>query len=160
MSTYRFHILGGAAAFGLLHLGAQHIVPGYLSHSWTVLAGFLAIAMLGSIFPDIDVKSNMQKIFIATMVIALPLAYAMQKYYVLAALIAISIGLVIIRHRGLTHRAWFLIAFPLLFGCYLSHRYPADTELIYSACLFFSAGGLSHLVMDFGISRFFRKKRP
>ena len=160
MPTYRFHILGGAAAFGLLHVAAERFIPSYQSHSWTVLASFLAIAMLGSIFPDIDVKSNMQKIFIATMVIALPVAFFMQKYYVLATLIAISAGLVIIRHRGLTHRAWFLVAFPLLVGFYLSYRCPSNTELIYSACLFFSAGGLSHLALDFGITRFFKKKRP
>ena len=157
MPTYRIHIIGGLASFGACYQVLQTWAP-TLPLTWHHWATFGALAVLGSIFPDIDVKSNMQKIFYGCMVLALPVAYYVNfKAFMILAIL--SGTFLILRHRGITHQAWFLIAMPLALGGYLVSQHAHQAELIFPGCLFFSVGGLSHILLDRISAHFSRKKR-
>ena len=156
MPTYRIHIIGGLASFAGLYYMSNLVAP-QITFTWYELAGFAALALVGSVFPDIDVKSNMQKIFYGTMVVALPAAYFL-NFRVFILLAATSLVLLVLRHRGITHQAWFLIAAPLSLGAYLIHYQAHDALTVLSGCIYFSLGALSHILLDRISARFLKKK--
>lgn len=156
MPTYRIHIIGGLASFASLYYVSNLVIP-QITFTWYELAGFAALALVGSVFPDIDVKSNMQKIFYGTMVIALPAAYFL-NFKIFILLTAISSILLVLRHRGITHQAWFLIAAPLALGGYLVHYQAHDLMTVLPGCIYFSLGALSHILLDRISARFSKKK--
>jgi membrane-bound metal-dependent hydrolase YbcI (DUF457 family) len=67
------------------------------------------------------------------------------------------------RHRGLFHRTWFLVLMPLTIWAIFAAFFPAWSRPFFLNTLFFIAGALSHLFLDFIVapqiksSRFLRR---
>jgi len=154
MPGYRKHLQGGVVAFALGYIAISHYsqvsrtIPGFLL--------LLASTLFGSLFPDLDVTSKIQRIFYrGTVNAALFLVVTMQHYALLfLSLLALFIGL--LRHRTLLHDIFFVTLFPCVI-CYSVSSFVRDFHLVVLLGLFFIFGAWSHLFLDFGVFR--RKKK-
>jgi membrane-bound metal-dependent hydrolase YbcI (DUF457 family) len=113
---------------------------------------------MGSLFPDIDTYSKMQKIFWLGLIGFIPLALITNHQPLFWCLSATCLVLLIIQHRTLTHRIWFIFAFPFIITSFAIYKQLLPLPQIISACIFFIAGGLNHRLLDFGFYRFFSRK--
>jgi hypothetical protein len=117
---------------------------------------WLACALAGALFPDIDIKSKGQKYFYWVIFILL-VGLAIQER--LDLFMVVSIGAIIpmlVRHRGLFHNLWFLIALAGGFWIFFSTQFPFLSQRLFSDILFFLAGVISHLWLDRGFRRMIR----
>jgi membrane-bound metal-dependent hydrolase YbcI (DUF457 family) len=62
----------------------------------------------------------------------------------------------IVRHRGIFHRLWFVISFPVVLALFLVTFYPLYQSTIMYNSLFFMIGAISHLWLDLGFKRMIR----
>lgn len=145
MPRYKTHLAGGLTTFFLV---LPFVTSSYRYHPEDLVI-FLLASLLGSLFPDIDIKSKMQNLFYwgATIILLFALLHQAQITFFI---ITVSCFLVaIIRHRTITHRVWFLILFPSFIGyCITLFHDSRDHLFIPSLCLFFIAGSLSHVFLD------------
>lgn len=159
MPTYKYHLVAGAATFGLMAwLTQDWSMSDHLqTHHYLFLCG---ITLLGALFPDVDVQSRMQKLFFwTTLFLVLPLCLWMEQYKIFWIWGAVCVVLLLIPHRSLTHRAWFLVLAPSLGSCVLAAQHPTRSMIIFSACIYFIAGALSHLLLDYRAKWFFWRKK-
>ncbi len=149
MPNYQTHLTGGALAFAATLVC---IVP--YAHPNVLSAGeWLLFTLAGSLFPDIDIKSKGQKYFYWMILILLLILTYTKRFIPLAIISIISTIPLISKHRGLFHRAWFVIAAPLGTWYVLSMHYPAIKMALLFDMLFFIAGALSHLWLDMGLKK-------
>ena len=147
MPGYKGHVVGGLAAFGLLHCLLAPFNPTFLtSFEW------LLCALFGALFPDIDIKSRGQNIFYSLLAVFYAVVLMLGKiawspFFVVAALFPM-----IVSHRGLSHRVWFAVLVSIGFGLGLSTYCPSCTQAAYFNALFLGVGMLSHLMLDKWIS--------
>jgi len=155
MSSYKVHLLGGAATFGLLSLVTPLILAHNMQAHHQVL--LLGLTLLGSIFPDIDIASKIQKMFFKIMFVILPLLLFFKYFLTFICVCATCLGLILIKHRTLTHRTWFLFALALACATVVSIKSPLLTEFAFVAGLYFFLGAISHLLLDYGVKQYFGK---
>lgn len=143
MPGYKGHTVGGLAVFGVLRLIVAPFNPTFLtSIEW------LLCALLGALFPDIDIKSRGQNIFYVLLAGAYAGALmagklAWSPFFVVAALFPMLVS-----HRGISHRFWFMILISLTLGFGLSITFPSYSQAAWFDALFLGAGMLSHLLLD------------
>lgn len=150
MPGYKGHIAGGLVMFGVLFAATRSIVAA--GSGWLLCA----ITLAGALFPDVDTKSKGQKWFYRILFCAL-IGLLFLKQFVAFAVLALLIGLpLIVDHRGLFHRLWFiaLLVIAALAALDWYHIIPAHNAVL--PALFFIAGAASHLMLDIGGVRFFR----
>jgi hypothetical protein len=156
MPSYKYHLLAGVTTYIIL-VRLTTLTPQFRHFSLKHYAVFVGFCLLGSIFPDIDIQSYMQKIFFRSLAIALPLALFINT----ALFIGLSItclATLFLPHRSLTHHPLFLIMFPLVFAISAAAKYPNHSLIFFTACIYFVAGALSHRLLDVGFARFIPKK--
>lgn len=145
MPGYKGHLAGGVVTYALgLYLLRSHCPSAFVAVQW------LGCTLAGALFPDIDVKSKGQKYFY-WVVLALFGLFIYQKHYVLLSVASVaSVIPMLARHRGVFHRISFIVG--LSFGVWLLvHIYaPSLSSKILYYNLFFAAGALSHIMLDFG----------
>jgi hypothetical protein len=147
MPGYKIHVFGGIVTFVVLYYITTFIIGIYWAPLWTIF--FFGATILGSLIPDIDITSKIQRLFyfcIVGIFLFLLLTHQLQLLYYIAGL-AIFVGLV--RHRTIFHHPVFipLIALPTIYN--MSSK-TASSSLIFISSLFFIAGFWSHLLLDFG----------
>ncbi len=155
MPNYKTHLIGGLISFALvIRLAALYMPIFNISTSLVPIA--FALSMIGSIFPDIDVPSKMQKwFFIASF--GGVLITLLTKHYHLFALIGICILFVaFLTHRTITHKPAFLVMFSLIPALYACYSTPEYTYTAFALYLYFTTGCLSHVLFDRILSRFKR----
>ncbi len=154
MPGYRGHLLGGAAAAGLL-LSALSclgiVVPTPLCGIEWILA-----CLAGSLFPDVDIKSKGQKLFYWILFGLFVYLYIRKKLMMLGLFSIIGILPMLVRHRGLFHKWWFIVGVPFLLAALTSHYFPQYKNALFFDALFFVVGALSHLLLDLGPKRTFK----
>lgn len=157
MPSYRVHLVGGAATYVVV-AQLSMVLPYLQNFSLPEHAIFLAVTLVGSLFPDIDIASKMQNNFFKFMPLALPLAlfYSINLFVILGFA---CVAALVVRHRTITHQIWFLVLIPALYAFIMAHYYPSHSSIIFAVCTYFSAGALSHRLLDFGPRRFFSRKR-
>ena len=155
MPGYKGHLMGGAAAFGATY-AAVSIAQLMPCGDPYLIASCFATAMAGSLFPDIDVKSKGQNLFY-WIILGLFVYFFYNKQYVTLSYIAIAATLpLLVKHRGIFHNMWFLIA-ALAGLCYtLVCCIPQHDQKIILHMIFFVGGAISHLWLDFGFARMLR----
>jgi hypothetical protein len=155
MPNYKTHLLGGIASFALvLRVSATYLPTFNLPVEYLPLAFFLSL--VGSIFPDIDVPSKMQKWFFVASIGGI-LAALLTKHHHLFALLGICILFVaFLSHRTITHKPAFLLLFALIPTLYSSYTLPAHTTTAFALYLYFVIGCMSHVVFDRILTRFKR----
>lgn len=151
MPGYKGHIVGGLAAYFVVVL-----LCSCMQSSWVLLTQGLLFTCLGALFPDIDTKSKGQKFFY-TLLCAACIALLLNQFYIMVAFIAtIAFLPLMVPHRGLFHNFWFIMVFIIMTSFMLITFFPLYKMSILKNAAFFMLGVLSHLLLDFGISRTFR----
>ncbi len=149
MPGYKGHLVGGVVtyAFGL-YLLSSACSSSFVAVQW------LGCTLAGALFPDVDVKSKGQKYFYWVIFALFGLLIYQKHYRLLSIASVISVVPMLVRHRGIFHRISFIIS--LSFVVWLSvHIYvPLFSKRFLYYAIFFAAGALSHIMLDFGPKRF------
>ncbi len=146
MPNYKAHLVGGAVSFGLV-LWTTSMIPA-LSVPLDYLPWALGLTLLGSLFPDIDVPSKIQRLFFlvaAGGIFYTLLSYNMRHFSFLAVAI---LFVAFLTHRTITHKPFFLIALALIPTLWLCYFYSAYAFLAFGLYLYFIVGCLSHVLLD------------
>jgi len=157
MPSYRGHLVGG----GITYLVTYHALSLFspLSFSIDQHLFFLGITLLGAIFPDIDVYSKMQQIFFQGAFLVLLVGLFTQNLTLIIGLSFLCSIILITKHRGITHQWSFLVLLSLCIYIFTMARYPHLPRKSFLISILFLAGSLSHIALDYGPRRLFRKKR-
>lgn len=148
---YRVHLIGGFTAYVFLLYFMQALKPTPLT-----MIEWLSLSLIGSLFPDVDTKSRGQLWFFRFIVVIL-LAFVVHKRFVIAVMISLASCVpLLVRHRGLFHRPWFMISIPFVGVFIISLYMPHYASLCYYDALFFVVGALSHLWLDLGTIKLFK----
>ncbi len=155
MPGYKGHLTGGLTAFGITYVAVTAtktiIVSGIIP-----VVGLLICTLAGSLFPDIDIKSKGQKYFYWLVLVSL-IYLAYHKQFMPLAYVAIAATIpMLVKHRGIFHNVWFLIGGLGALSYTLMLYMPKHEQTVFVHTLFFLAGALSHLWLDFGFVRMFR----
>jgi len=148
MPQYRTHIFGGMVAFGLLWL----VLQGYKSSPSTSFE-WLFFAILGSLFPDVDITSKGQKVFFRILALLFIYYFFHQNIINLSFIGGISLFPLLVRHRGIFHRVWFISLLGLVIIIWTYICFPRYIYIIFWDVLFFIAGAISHIWLDFGVKK-------
>ncbi|UNE35407.1 metal-dependent hydrolase [Vermiphilus pyriformis] len=149
MPGYRTHLIGGVCAYALVSI---LVVPLVKPTALTMIEWF-AVALAGSLFPDIDIKSKGQKIFYILICAALILLSYQKQYIFMAYLSIASCVPLMVKHRGIFHSMWFLIAGAVAVVSTGYYYCPDYQYILASNMCFFIAGAISHLWLDMGFRR-------
>jgi LexA-binding, inner membrane-associated putative hydrolase len=124
---------------------------------WIITAlEWLLFALMGSMFPDIDIKSKSQKYLYGTFFLMLLVLIGKKDFKTVAYLSTLSFVPIFTTHRGLFHRLWFILLVTFGSWCWLSMLFPELTIAFAFYSFFFLAGAISHLWLDMGIKKMFR----
>ena len=152
MPGYKGHLVGGTVAFGVTYILVRSWCPSLLT------AGqWLGCALAGSLFPDIDIKSKGQKYFYWVILLAVITIIMQRRFEWLAIVSVLSVVPMLVRHRGIFHRLWFVIALPMALWFGTSFYFPVVAKQLFFQTLFFIAGAISHLWLDLGFRRMVRQ---
>lgn len=152
MPNYKCHLVGGLCAYLIVFFGliGAHVVSFATAFEW------LLFALAGALFPDIDIKSKGQKLFYWIVLLLMIVLLARGHTQPLIIIAVLSMLPLVVRHRGIFHRLWFIIFIPVITAVILCHYFPyCHTTILYD-CLFFIAGAISHLWLDLGLRRMLR----
>ena len=147
MSGYKGHIAGGIISYVLL----MPLILTYHTPSPLINVSWLLAAIAGSLFPDIDIKSKGQKLFYWCIAIIIAFLIAHQEMIAVGWISLASMLPILVRHRGLFHALWFIIACPCAVAWVIACYIPVYTIIVFSHTCFFIAGAVSHLYLDFGL---------
>jgi len=153
MPGYKGHLTGGLAVYALAVYGVSFFV----NPSWIMLIEWCACTLSGSLFPDIDTKSKGQKLFYSIMTAIMMLLLVRGCYDVMAGLAMLLLVPILSRHRGLFHKPWFIVSFVCAVAYGASLCVPLYAHMFYYDALFFITGALSHVWLDIGTRRMFKK---
>lgn len=151
MPNYKGHLVGGAAAFGIVLYCIKSKNPTII----TALE-WLCCALLGALFPDIDTKSKGQKIFYRMVFFSVVVLLIQMRIRAVAFVSLLALSPLLIRHRGITHSLWFIVFLCSSALVYAHIFAPAYAQLVFFDALFFCAGAISHLWLDLGLRRMLR----
>ena len=160
MAGYRGHVAGGVVTCFIAHFIADTIFTKFFISIHNVpkhLAIAFIFCILGSLFPDIDVKSVGQRIFYTLMTVAIFFSIFHHKWEALVALSLVSPFPLLVNHRGIIHTIWFVSLAPLCIPLLMKQTNPSWVLQSWIAYYYFVSGALSHLLIDFGPRKTFRK---
>jgi len=153
MPNYKKHLIGGLGAYAVLLIILQRTIEPISLFS----AGeWLVCSLAGSLFPDIDIKSRGQKYFYRVILLVMIFLIIQRHFSLLATCSIMAVTPMLVRHRGIFHRLWFIILFPLTIWYIVSLSVPTISRILLFDLLFFIAGAISHLWLDFGFWRMLR----
>lgn len=151
MPGYKGHLVGGAVSYLLLLsiLMSQHTtVP--------TLFGWLMCSLAGSLFPDVDITSKGQKILFRILFVLFITLLIMQRMRAALGVSIVSFVPLLVHHRGLFHRFWFIALIGFIPVVYV-HIYAPNLYVGFlCGALFFIFGAYSHLYLDVGFKRMWR----
>lgn len=149
MSNYKGHLAGGL----FVYLVSLYYIASYQDVSIGTGLEWLLLCLAGALFPDVDIKSKGQKIFYWILLILATILLIHQRIQALMVLGVIGVIPLLVPHRGVFHRLWFVILVPVL-GAWVTCSYVPDcTSIIVYDTLFFVIGAISHLWLDYGFTR-------
>ena len=153
MPNYKKHLVGGSVAYVILLFLLRSTKPSLIT------AGeWLIFSLAGSLFPDIDIKSRGQKYFYRIVMLLFILLSVQKQFELLAGCSILAIVPMLVRHRGIFHRWWFIILISMAIWTTISIATPALSRPVFFDLLFFIAGAISHLWLDLGFRRMIWKR--
>ncbi|MFH1644129.1 MAG: metal-dependent hydrolase [bacterium] len=158
MPNYKGHLIGGSIAFlatnKIIALSSNNFATNF-NQNWLI---YLFFCLIGSLFPDIDTKSKIQRYFYIFIFLILINLIIDKNWQLIVILTPISLLPMIVHHRGIFHKFWFLSLLSLIFLAFTWTYFPNNVKNLTFSCIFFISGWLSHLLLDYGILRFFNRK--
>lgn len=148
---YRGHLVGGLMSYVIVI--ALYSV---WHNSFTLSIPGLIATLAGSLFPDIDVRSNGQNLFLKILLLVIVLCLFLQASLPLMLLLIFSVLPLVLPHRGLFHDLYFISALIAIFSGSLIYTMPSSWRMIVSMSFFFLLGVLSHLILDKGMRKTFQ----
>ena len=152
MSNYKGHLAGGLVAYIVAILILSLAQIGF-SHQFQWFVATLA----GALFPDIDIRSKGQRLFLEIMVLLLIGCLFLHAYIPIVFLLICGLLPLVVPHRGIFHDLGFILALVSLVSLFLVLVVPENTTTILSTAAFFLLGACSHLVLDVGFKKTFTK---
>ncbi len=151
MPNFKGHVVGGLFAYGCVAfmLSAHH--TSLFGH-----AAGLSATLAGAIFPDIDIKSKGQRLYLKVLALVLLMSLCLQAYIPLLFVLALFFSSLVMPHRGIFHDLWFITCMLVMIDLFLLIVIPHRKVEILATSLFFFAGVLSHLLLDKGIRKTFK----
>ncbi|MBD3231770.1 hypothetical protein GF322_03855 [Candidatus Dependentiae bacterium] len=161
MPKYKTHLIGGFVTFILIAFIFIYILKQKDIIEITFSRGiiFLLFCLFGSLFPDIDTKSKVQKYIYYPLFIVIIIAILIKNWLLLSLVSILAFIPILANHRKLTHKVWFLIFIPLLPFIFIAKLNKIHQKELFLFYIFFVAGAFSHIFLDFGPSRFLGIKR-
>ncbi len=159
MPGYKAHVSFAALLYALVLASSGFLLKKKMILTFYKALEWFVFITIGALFPDVDIKSKGQILFYeCTLALLLFLWWKSYTYlFVIVAFLALLP--LVVRHRGLFHRPWFVVVImPLLFAFILSYFYPKSLSMIYADASFFSIGALSHCFLDAFVTRFTKKR--
>lgn len=151
MANYKGHLAGGFAIFLVTVYCLRNYNPTIIT-----LGEWLAFCLAGSLFPDIDTKSKGQKLFYRLSLLIL-LTFILNKQYTAASMLSVAAFVpMLVNHRALFHRLWFIVLFPSVIAVVLTAYMPQHAVIIRLDTVCFVMGAFSHLLLDLGVRKTFR----
>lgn len=148
MPSYKGHLIGGLLTYLAIIQFMKCWEPSYLT-----LSQGLLFCLLGSLFPDIDVKSKGQNVFYSIFLGLLFLLLYKQQYCLFVVTSIFGVIPLLVKHRGIFHHIWFLFLLTLGGTWIVKIWCGYFAQLMIYNCWFFFAGALSHVCLDRLISR-------
>lgn len=148
MSNFKGHLVGGLVAYisAIFLLSLGHIA---LVHHVQWLVATLA----GALFPDIDIRSKGQRLFLQILALLLIGCLFLQAYIPVIFILICGLLPLVVRHRGLFHDIGFIIALTGLVSLFFVMILPERSSTVLSTAFFFLLGTFSHLVLDKGLKK-------
>ena len=143
MPGYRGHLVGGS----ITYLVILQLIKSYQPPVLIVLQGFI-FCIIGSMFPDVDIKSKGQKLFYIGALITLCCFLYYERTDLFIGLSLLSLIPLLVKHRGVFHQVWFLIFISMTMGLLIGSIHASYSAWAMKNALFFLAGALSHIVLD------------
>lgn len=147
MPNYKTHLIAGLISFFVVARVTSNYLP-TLALPLILLPVGLALCLIGSIFPDIDVPSKMQKWFYFACIAAVAAAIWSKNHVLMASVGTGVIFVTFLTHRTITHKPAFLALValvPTLCGTYVLPHHARDIFAFYA---YFIVGCLSHILLD------------
>jgi len=155
MPGYKAHMGVGATVFVVTLIAVTHFVVPHPHIAVTIQWFFCAI--LGSLFPDVDIKSQGQMLFYHIMAPTLLFLWWQQQMALFVWISFLALLPVLANHRGLFHRPWFIMIVSGGAAYLCGQSYPHYQKILFINALFFTIGAFSHIYLDRGVTRL--KKR-
>jgi len=152
MPNYKGHIAGGIITFVLFCFIMLGLRP-----SFFIGIEWLFFTIAGALFPDVDIKSKGQKYFYWFVFLFFMILTIKECFEIITGLAFIIIIPMLVRHRGIFHSPRFVIIIPLIAWVVVSSFFPTFSMRFLYDIIFFIAGALSHLVLDFGLKHMMRR---
>jgi membrane-bound metal-dependent hydrolase YbcI (DUF457 family) len=151
MPNYKGHLFGGLCAFLFIFIF-------FLYKQVTLFVGIelLICLLLGALFPDIDTKSQGQKLFYRLLFVVLLLLFIKQKFFEIAFFALLAFLPLLVKHRGLFHNIWFVSFISFIPYFYCSLWMPSYCPILLWNTVFFVIGIITHLWLDLGFRRMIR----
>ena len=150
MPGYKKHIAAGIGSYVAL-IACLSI----RSISLLRAAEWLFFMLLGSLFPDIDIKSKGQLLFYHIGLLILLFCMLFSQWRTVG-IMSISLCLpLLVRHRGIFHNFWLISGITLSAVFYAASLWPRAQYSLFSDAFFFLAGVASHLILDKGVRKTF-----
>jgi membrane-bound metal-dependent hydrolase YbcI (DUF457 family) len=145
MPGYKTHLVGGCAVYIVLL-----VIMRYYNPSPIAACEWLACALAGSLFPDVDIKSKGQKYFYYGTFLLFCILLTQKRYGLFACISICSLAPMLVKHRGIFHELWFIIMAPSVVGLAVGNVNTQARQSIFFCIVFFIAGAISHLLLDRG----------
>lgn len=143
MAGYKAHITASLLACGVLYM-----FPFWSTLSWPEQGACVAIAVFFGLWPDVDIKSKGQTIFLALFLVVNTILILREEYKRAAYLGLLVVLPVIARHRGWTHHWITMLLLPgalYLAALHYTRTEPPDLLPYLLAAML---GYASHLILD------------
>jgi len=157
MPGYKIHLAGGVAIVALIF---KYDPTHWLTNTTLSQKAFYLLALLlGTLFPDIDIKSQGQKIFSKVLFIFFIIACFKREFNLIVVTAILALFPLLVKHRGITHNPWFLITLLVALCYFANMQHLYSKPLLLHGAFFFIAGAFSHLILDFGLLQLFTRKK-
>ncbi|MBY0109586.1 MAG: metal-dependent hydrolase [Candidatus Babeliaceae bacterium] len=144
MPEHKTHLFVGFLAY----VAVLYLILFFGPICWERKIELLMYTLIGSLFPDIDTKSKIQRIiYCMVFIVLILLAYTQQYVVATAAGIAACLPLMV-HHRTLFHSMVFLTLLGAAAVLCTRLYYPVYTISMAYNVIFFLAGIFSHLFAD------------
>jgi hypothetical protein len=153
MANFKGHLIGGLVAYLLIVS-----IMGFAQISAIKHLQWLGATLAGSIFPDIDVYSKGQRLFLKILGILVLLCLLLKAFIPLIMILVLAILPVVLPHRSLFHDLFFLAFLIGVSALFLVAVMPENSHVIITSSLFFMLGVFSHLLLDKGLKGTIKNK--
>ena len=145
MPGYKGHLLFGTIIFLPAIILTQKMVVEF--PLFTTIISFFAI-LLGSLFPDIDTTSKIQRIFYVISIPLILITLILQQTTSFFIASTIILFVYILKHRTITHQLSFIIIIPGIFTLSIYYFYNITDSIFLYFYIFFTLGAINHILLD------------